>query len=277
MLEKQKQVNTKKIISHRFLDESGDTTFFGKSKTFIVGQEGISLSFSIGMLKINDDLRKVRQQVQLLQQQVENDEYLNVIPSIQKKINAGGFFFHATDDPPEVRQLMYKFIKTLDCSLEMVVGRKILGLYSLKHNNRETEFYADLLSHLLKNKLTSGQKLVLNISHRSNSTSNKNLQAALDKAKKRAGKRYDSSDLTSEVVFNIQNHRTEPLLNIADYMCWSVQRVFERGEMRYHNYIKDKISVVVDIYDSKNYKGSKNYYRKNNPLSPKNRLSPPSS
>jgi len=270
------QVNIGKIISHRFLDESGDTTFFGNGKRLIIGQGGVSLSFSIGMVKINGDLNEVRQQVQQLQQQVENDQYLNIIPSIQKKINAGGFYFHATDDSPEVRQIMYKFIKNLDCSLEMVVARKIQAIYTYTHKNRETEFYADLLSHLLKNKLTSGQKLVLNISHRSNSTTNRNLEAALCKAKLRASKKHDSCDLTSQIVFNIQNHRTEPLLNIADYMCWSVQRVFEKGEMRYYDYIKDKISVVVDIYDEMNYKGSKNYYRKNNPLSPKNRLSPPS-
>ena len=49
-------------------------------------------------------------------------------------------------------------------------------------------------------------------------------------------------------------------------MCWSVQRVFERGEMRYHDYIKDKISLVVDIYDRTGYSGSRNYYRKSNPI-----------
>ena len=267
----------KVITSHRFLDESGDTTFFGKGKEVLIGQKGVSLSFSIGMVKINDDLKKIRQQVQFLQKQVESDEYLNVIPSVNKKIHSGGFFFHATDDPPEIRELMYKFIKNLDCSLEMVVGRKILGIYSRKHNNRETEFYADILSHLLKNKLASGNKLVLNISHRSNSTSNKNLQSALQNARKRAAKRCNSSDLTSTVVFNIQNHRTEPLLNISDYMCWAVQRVFERGEMRYYDYIKERVSVVIDLYDKDNYKGSKNFYRKDNPLTSRNRLSPPSS
>jgi hypothetical protein len=53
-----------------------------------------------------------------------------------------------------------------------------------------------------------------------------------------------------KVVFNVQNHQTEPLLNIADYLCWPVQRIFERGEMRYYNFVQEKISLVVDLYDS---------------------------
>ena len=228
------------------------------------------------MVKYISDLGPIRKKVLNLQDEIINDHYLNQIPSIKKKINKGGFFFHATDDPPEVRQIFYKYIKSLNCSLEIVVARKIISLFANKHNNRETEFYADVLSHLLKTKLRSGQKLVLNISQKGNSTNNTNLQKALDLAMIRFEKKRPKSEIKSQVVFNVQNHRTEPLLNIADYLCWAVQRVFERGEMRYYNYIQDKISLVIDLYDSEKYHDSKNYYKKGNPLTPENKLSPPS-
>ena len=272
--EKEKEISTAR---HRFLDEAGDTTFFGKGKRIIVDDKGVSLSFGIGMVEINSNLDKIRQEVRQLQQQIAQDEYLNIIPSIQKKIEKGGYFFHATDDPPEVRQVFYKYIKSLDCSLEMVIGRKIPSLYINKHNRKEAEFYADILSHLLKNKLKAGHRLVLNIAQRRNSTSNQNLQLALQKVTGRAMKKYQESDFKTDVNFNVQNHLTEPILNIADYLCWSVQRVFERGEVRYYNYIQEKISLVVDIYDESKYEGSKNYYRRGNPLTTDNKLSPPSS
>ena len=166
-------------------------------------------------------------------------------------------------------------IKKLDCSLEMVVARKIPGIFINKHNSAESEFYADLLSHLLKNKLKSGHKYVLNIARRANSTSNINLEKALQKAHLRAGKQHQSKDLVSQVVFNVQTPQTEPLLNIADYLCWSVQRIFERGETRYYDFIKEKISRVVDIYDTKNETGSKQYQV--GQLTAQNKLSPPSS
>jgi uncharacterized membrane protein YheB (UPF0754 family) len=158
----------------------------------------------------------------------------------------------------------------------MVVARKIPDVFALKHNNKESEFYADVLSHLIKNKLRMGGKLVLNISSRANSTSNKNLNVALEKAIGRACKKHDQNDISTTVVFNVQNHRTEPLLNVADYYCWSVQRVFERGETRFYDFLGERISLVIDIYDSTNYAGSKNYYRGNKRLTARNKLSPPS-
>ncbi|MBK9014335.1 MAG: hypothetical protein IPM82_09705 [Saprospiraceae bacterium] len=183
----------------------------------------------------------------------------------------GGFFFHATDDLPEVRKLFYDFIKTIDCSFEAMVGRKVPSLYENRHNGKEAEFYADLLSHLLKNKLQKGGKLTLNIAARANSTRNQNLQLALSKAIGRNHKKVGKSAKT-HVAFNVQNHLTEPLLNIADYFCWSVQRVFERGEVHYYNFLKDKISLVVDLYDSERYQNSQNYYSPKHPLLASNKL-----
>ena len=264
------------VVSHRFLDEAGDTTFFGKGKVVIIGQRGVSLSFSLGMVKFNTESPPIRKTVMELQKSVESDDYLNRVCSVAKKIADGGFYFHATDDPPEVRERFIKFIKTLDCSAEIVVARKIPAMFAKRHNNRESEFYADLLSHLLKNKLKLGQKIVLNIAGRGESTRNSNLQLALKKATDRFLKTRDESEIASQVVFNVQNHTTEPLLNVADYFCWAVQRVFERGDTRYYDYLQDKISLVVDLYDSDNYKGSKNYYKKGNPLTAGNKLSPPS-
>lgn len=262
---------------HRFLDEAGDTTFFGKGKELIVGREGVSLAFTIGMVKINRPLDEVRKEVMELQTGVERDEYLNVIPSVRKRMDRGGFFFHASDDTPDVRQVLFRYLKNLDCSLEAVVARKIPEMFARKHNHQETEFYADVLSHLIKNKLGMGGKLVLNISGRANSTSNRNLQAALEKAAGRAVKKRDSGGLTTQVVFNVQNHRVEPLLNVADYLCWSIQRVFERGETRHYDFLGDRIRLVVDLYDQAGYEGSKNYYRGKRRLTAQNRLSPPPS
>ena len=261
---------------HRFLDEAGDTAFYGKGRRSIIGENGVSLSFAIGMVKINENHADVRKTIKNLQVEVALDPYLNVIPSVQKRILKGGFFFHATDDPAEVRQIFYKYLRGLDCSIEIVVARKKPEIYAAKHNNKEAEFYADVLSHLIKNKLRMGHELVLNIAQRGNSTSNRNLQVALNKAMGRFLKNGGIEDMNTRVAFNVQNHFAEPLLNIADYLSWSVQRVFERGETRYYDYMRDKISLVIDLYDTANYRGSGNYYRRDHILTAENKICPPS-
>src|SRR6266480_737266 len=108
--------------SHRFLDEAGDTTFYGKGRVPIVGQPGVSLSFAIGMVKFNADLNEIRKAVRALQDEVTADKYLLGIASVAKKTAAGGFYFHATDDPPEVRERFFKFIKSVDCTCEVMVA-----------------------------------------------------------------------------------------------------------------------------------------------------------
>lgn len=237
----------------------------------IVGSEGVSKAFCLGCVKFKEPLEAIRQRIHGLIQQVEKDPYFSDIPSIQKRIAKGGFFFHATDDMPEVRKILFDFMATLDCSFEVVVARKVQNIFESKHNGRQTEFYADLLAHLLKNKLQKEKKLVLNIAQRADSTKHTNLNSALTKATAR-NQQSTNHPPTTEVVFNVQPYVQEPLLCSTDYFCWTVQRVFERGEVRYYNFLKDKISLVLDLYDPKNWTGSRNYYTPKQPLTAANLL-----
>lgn len=271
MGKKEKGVKT----NHRFLDEAGDTTFYAKGKIPIVGNEGISCCFILGLVKFKQPLDELRTKVKELQASIQNDKYYQDVPSVQKKIQKSGFYFHATDDPAEVRKVFFDFIGSLNCSFEAVVGRKIPILYEKKHNGNETEFYADMLAHLLKNKFHKEDTLVLTIAQRGKSTRNNVLELARQKAEKRFTESRDGKEAKTRIAFNIQNQYTEPLLNVADYFCWAVQRVFERGELRYYHYLQEKISMVIDLYDQEKFEGWKNYYGPKNPLTAENKISPP--
>jgi hypothetical protein len=261
--------------SHRFLDETGDTTFYGKGRKLIVGEGGVSLCFGMGVVRIDRTLEEVRQEIRALQKQVEADPLLNCIPSVRKRTESGGFYFHACKDTPDVRTVLLHYLRELPCEAEIVVARKIPALFEKQHHAREEEFYADLLAHLIKRRLKRAGTLVFNVAERGSSTREKVLSEALRLATERATKRWGGDNLQTRVVFNVQSPRTEPLLTVSDCLCWAVQRVFEQGECRHYNYLLDKIRVVVDIYDRDKYEGSRNYYDKRNPLTPQNKLGPP--
>lgn len=265
----------KKLMDfHRFLDEAGDTTFYGKGKKNIIGTNGVSNVFILGMIKVKDPLDEVREKINSLQNKISLDEFYRV-PSVIKKISKSGYYLHATDDIPEIRKEMFDLIKTIDCSFEAVVGRKSIERYETKHKGKEEYFYADLLSHLLKNKLSKHEKLVMHISERGKSTKNHNLELAFLKAKQRFSKSNATSNIKTKVVFNVNYPTKDPLLNLADYFCWTIQRVFEKGETRYYNYLKGQIKLVIDLYDLKKYEKWGNYYdNKKNPLTSKNKISP---
>ena len=274
--------NKKPQSFHRFLDEAGDATFFGKGRINILGQEGVSKMFALGMVHIKKDLMEARQEIFELSELISKDPYFCKIPSVKKKIDSGGFYFHAKDDPAEVKYVFYEYLqKKLPFTLQAFVGRKIPSLFANKHGNNEHEFYADLLHHLLKSKMNH-EKLVLNIAERGNSTRMANLENAVKNARTKFATRTGKDGDQCKIVFNIQNQRLDPLLAVPDYALWSVQRIFERGETRFYDAlnIAKKIPQVVDLYDYETielYPNQwKNYYSLKNPLTEKNKIGPPS-
>jgi len=255
---------------HYFLDEAGDSTFYGKGKTPILGEEGVSSCFILGLLKLNEPLDVIRKKVVDLQNQIAADPYYEKVSSILKKKAAHGYYLHAKDDVPEVRKAAYELMRGMNCSFEAVVARKIYYLYEHKHNGNEAEFYADLLSHLLKNRLWKYDRLILNIAERKRCTALNNLRKGLDKAVAHSKSRFPERVNNYKVLFNVQKPTVEPLLNVADYLCWSIQRVFEKGETRYYDYVSNKISVIWDIYDFAGTINGRNYYSKTRRLTEAN-------
>ena len=65
----------------------------------------------------------------------------------------------------------------------------------------------------------------------------------------------------------IQKNSEEPLLWAADYVLWTIQRAYEKGEFGHYNFLKDKIYLVHDIFDNDKYPA--NYYTPKNPLEAK--------
>lgn len=260
---------------HRFLDEAGDTTFFGKGKTPIIGFNGVSKSFAIGMVRFNEPLDEIREKIIAFQNKIATHPLYKDIPSVKKRVENGGFYFHAKDDLPELRKDFFDLINTFDCSIQIIVAKKNVTRFVHKHNAKDAEFYADILSHLIKDKFKKYNRLVLNIAKRDSSTKTKNLISALEKAKGRFDKNPRNKDIKmADILFNVVPFTQEPLLAVSDYLCWTVQRVFEKGETRYYDYMISKISIVVDLYDNQNYKKGGNYYTLKKPLTPKNEISP---
>lgn len=264
--------SSKPYTYHRFIDEAGDMTFFLKGKAPApLGSNGISRTFILGMAHIKQDLEQVRGLIRTFCKEIENDPYFNEIPSVKKRIDQGDFYLHAKDDPPELRYKFLMFLlESVDFSVQMVVGRKRLTRFVNKHHSQEREFYADLLSHLLKDK-ANYRKLVINIAERGSSTKNNNLENALRQAHIRYAKRH-AEEYRADIKFNVQRYSSEPVLAITDYILWTVQRVFEKGETRFYDVVKDRIPLILDLYDTTKYDNYQNYYGPRNPLTKQNRV-----
>ena len=122
-----------------FVDESGDTAFYAnRSKRLIVGETGCSR-----VLRTRDpqDIRAKLAEARLA---VSTSKYLQEIPSVKKSIVC----FHAKDDCPEVRQIVFETIEKMSFSCQIIVGRKIEEMFKKHHRSSEDRFYDDLVTKL---------------------------------------------------------------------------------------------------------------------------------
>jgi hypothetical protein len=129
-----------------FVDETGDPVFYDKHGNLIVGQEGCSPILGFIETENSNSLRKALAE---LHTQVAKDKYLQDIPSIRKTNRA----FHAKDDAPEIRYLVYQLLTGLDFKAQFVIARKIEKVFQKRFHSRETEFYDHLVSQLFQNVL----------------------------------------------------------------------------------------------------------------------------
>jgi len=249
--------NNKKKSAYYFVDEAGDPAFYNRRGEFIVGREGCSKILMLGFVEVAEP-KIIRQELEKIRNKIRNDPYLKDIPSLKKTL----VHFHATDDCPEVRQEVYRCISNLDFKSQFVVARKIEGVFR-KYNCDEGKFYDGLISKLFKNVLHRSEKNFIYFSKRGSKIRQAPLEKAIEHAKDSFERRFLIKIRSDTSVYS-QVPTGESCLQVIDYMNWAIYRVFIKGEMRYFNFIKDKVSFVWDIYDTTKY--PKNFYNRSNGL-----------
>ena len=90
-------------VNHFFVDEAGDLTFFGKGGRIIVGNQGVSSVFMVGVAEIPDP-RFVDALLSELRADLLADPYFKGVPSMQVKAGKTARAFHGSKDPAEVRR-----------------------------------------------------------------------------------------------------------------------------------------------------------------------------
>jgi hypothetical protein len=242
---------TKEGESYFFVDESGDPVFYDAKGNLIVGQPGCSPLLIIGFIE-TQDAYSLRRSVLDLQQEVCDDPYFKRIPSLAKTAIA----FHAKDDAPEIRYLFYKQIKELDFKAQFIVARKIEKVFRNDFRANENQFYDHLVTKAFRDVLHRYQHNYITFAVRGSRDRQQPLSQAILKAKEKFEAAHGKINTT--ITVQPQSPKGEPCLSIIDYVSWALQRAYTKGEMRYYEYIGDKVRLVRDIYDLRVY--PKNHY-----------------
>ena len=224
--------------SYLFIDESGDPFFFANRNKLLVGTEGFQPYLIIGLIE-TDTRKALRKAVVSFIEKIKADKMYNTIPSVS---NQKGWYVHARADHPEIRAKFFEMLRELPgFKAHIVIAKKNLNIFNRKHNNNPTEFYFDVLHHLLKEVLTDNTKdYNLYLSQRGNNSIHR-----FEEAVKKALNAEQKIKYTLEIVPSSEMAE----LSIIDYLMWAVQRNLLKGESRYFDALKDKYGSVINLYE----------------------------
>lgn len=243
-----------------FIDESGDAAFYSKGKNLLVGTSDFKPVLLLGMIEV-EEKEKTFSFIKDFEESIKKDPLYNTLRCVT---DPKGWYLHAKNDQLEIRT---KFVEALrkeeSFKTFVIIGRKRLSTFSKTHKSSESEFYFDMVSHLLKDRLFDDKFFYqIILSSRSGNDSDK-LKKAIIKAIERNKKRTNK-ELNIEFDYRTAPSSSIPELSIVDYMLWALQRYISGKDSRFYLSLKDKYSLILDFYDTKNF--GKNYYNKNNPF-----------
>lgn len=243
----------RKPTTHVYLDEAGDISFYGKKKRpLLLGENGVSKHFMLGLLHVDGDRDIVVQNFSNLLDSIAKDTFLEGVPSHQKrKLKGKRYWAHAKDDHEVVRYRIFSWLQTAPIRFSAVVLTKDLIDYEKCFGAERGKLYSHLFSHIVKPFCTRSDRVVFHVSSLSTTTSQKRLENALTVVSERfAGSEAGLFSATPDFQLDIQNQSELVLLGAADYCTWALQKIFASGEARYLKTISNVFESVT-ILDRK--------------------------
>ena len=253
-----------------YVDETGDLTLLGRRGKNLVGTEGVSKCFMVGVAHIADP-ELVRRKLNQLQISLLEDSYLKQIPSMQAESNKTARCFHAKDDCPEVRMAVFKLLSQLDIKIQVGVRRKSemvkVARFMRSMNSRinPNTVYDNLIKTLFKQSLHKAEANVIYFARRGKSGRQNALAAAIQRAKENFSRDTGiEADRPTGIIPSVPSE--EAGLQVIDYFLWALQRLYERGEDRYFNYLAPHYRLIRDFDDKRSGKDYGVWYNDSNPL-----------
>ncbi|MBN1591529.1 MAG: DUF3800 domain-containing protein [Pirellulales bacterium] len=258
-------------VRHYFVDEAGDGTLFSRRGRLLVGSEGCSNHFILGLLDITDP-SPLEQELTELRERLRIDPYFKGVPSMQPETGKTAIAFHAKNDLPEIRREVYSVLMRHEMRFFAVVRKKHrIAELILEHNRKRPDYryhpnqlYDRCVSRLFKERLHKDDGYAIRFAKRGNKNRTAALQRALEAARNNLRRSWN---IVSSAPIEIMPSAPKDSggLQAVDYFLWALQRLYERREERYWEFVLPSVSLVHDVDDIRNHEYGE-YYSKKNPL-----------
>lgn len=258
-------------IRNYYVDEAGDGTIFDARGRVIIGKEGCSKFFMLGLLDVANPAA-LETDIKVLRSTLLKDPYFKDVPSMQLKTKKTAILFHAKDDLPEVRREVFRVLMNHKVSFFAIVRDKTKLLEYVRHMNEVNnsyryninELYDYLIRQLFRDRLHQHDAYEIHFAKRGKADRTAALKVALEAARQRFAEKCGKTSSASINVKAIDSKNVAGL-QAVDYFLWSLQRFYERGESRYLELLWPAFHLVRDIDDTRENKYGE-YYTQKKPL-----------
>lgn len=256
---------------HYFVDEAGDPTLFNRRKQTVVGLKGCSTYFILGLTDVSVP-DAMGEALTDLRQKMLADPYFKDVPSMQIGQRKTAICFHAKDDIPEVRREVFSLLMRHDLRFFAVVRdkRRIVSLVRARnleqprYRYHPNQLYDRSVSRLFKDRLHKEDAYRIVFAKRGASDRTLALRKSLESARQNFRRSWGiAASSPIEVIASMPAN--DPSLQATDYFLWALQRLYERQEARYWDFVWPKVSLIHDVDDVGNHEYGE-YYSQRNPL-----------
>ena len=259
-----------KKIKHLFIDEAGDLTLFNKRGKIIVGNEGVSNLFMIGLIDLPNPAA-AHEKLEELRRKLLADAYFRRVPSFQPERKKTAICFHAKDDLPEVRREVFRLLPAFGAKVSIAIRRKnVLAEKARKLFEAErkkitpNQIYDSLVSRVLRDQLHQADENRIVFARRGKSFRHNAFEDSIIQAKRNFAERWgESHDKPCLIDSGFPSEFAG--LQIVDYYLWAVQRMFEREEDRFFYSVASDYELILDLDDKRNREKGE-VYSEHNPL-----------
>jgi hypothetical protein len=259
----------KPSVNHYYVDEAGDLTLFNKRGHTIVGKEGVSQVFMVGVAYLHNP-NQAKSRLEKLRAELLADPYFKDVPSMRPEEKKTAIYFHAKDDLQEVRREVFKLLPELDAKVLVAIKRKEYLVKSARLLQRRQsklspdDVYDDLVKRLFKTLLHKADENYIVFSRRGKLSRQHALEKAINRAKLNFQKKTGITSDSKIAVYSAYPSQYAGL-QVIDYYLWALQRMFERKEDRFFNLLAPGYRLIMDLDDTRN-KPYGRWYSDSNPL-----------
>ena len=258
-------------IRHYYVDEAGDPSLFKRRGKVIVGEQGCSSFFILGLADVREPTI-VAEGLESLRRDMLADPYFANVPSFHSDRRKTALAFHAKDDLPEVRREVFRFLMRQDIRFFAVVRckRTILKVVqthqsiSPNYKYHPNQLYDRCVSRLFRDRLHKSDGYKVCFAERGSSDRTVALEKALSQARRNFMNKH-GIESSAPIQITAESPRWTTNLQVVDYYLWALQRAYEKGEDRFIQSINEHVGVIHDVDDKRNA-GYGEYYTRSEPL-----------